>query len=128
MAGTTLAGRIDFPCTWQEFFAAIGGAAEPRARFSPAPLTLRRRFHQPTGIEARERVFLSLRHSGARLVARLNGDALTLAHEAGGVSRADITALLADRNELTIEISPPSPPLPDFPADVLEATLEIRQR
>jgi len=86
---------------------------------------LLRGFHRPTGLQAGDRVLLSLAYAGGKLTARLNGGSLPLHDRPGGSFEADISSQLADHNELAVEIGPPSPALLDSTAPVLVATLEI---
>ena len=123
IGGTSVAGRIDFPCSWRELTAAIPSAAGKPLDWTPA--TLLRRFHRPTGLEAGDRVLLSLAHCGQGLTARLNGAVLELLKRPDGTLEADITGLLADQNELAVDLAPPSPALLDSSTPLLEATLEI---
>lgn len=84
-----------------------------------------RRFGLPTGLEPGDRVLLRLRHSGSRIAARLNTSGLPLTTEPDGIHQSDITGLLSQRNELVVELTPPSPAPSDSTATVLKATLEI---
>ena len=123
IGGTSASGRIDFPSTWRQLVSAAASAGrEPTDRNS---ITLRRRFHRPTGLETGDRVVLSLAHSGKGLTARLNGAELALLAQSGGSLEAEITSSLADHNELAVELAPPSTAPLDSAASVLEATLEI---
>ena len=119
IGGANVSQRIDLPCTWRELFAA---SAEVSGCCS---LTLSRRFHQPTGLQAGDRVLLSLADRGQRLTARLNGADLPFAARPDGTHEADITGILIGHNELAVELVPPSPAPLDGGESALEATLEI---
>jgi hypothetical protein len=95
-------GRIDMPADWA---ATLGADFRGRVRF-------RRSFGRPTGLEPSDRVWLVLERIDARGVVSLNGSPLGETSIDSGPTRFDVTALLAVRNELVIEVE-----LPDWPAD-----------
>ena|SRR5687768_9205729 len=119
--GSGASGRIDFPCTWQQLVDAAGGSIGEGIK-------LARRFNKPTGLEAGDRVLVWLRSPAAKLTAALNGTPLALQDQPDGSWQAEITTLLADRNELTVELAPPSPPLPAVADASLEVELRIEPR
>ena len=118
--GSGASGRIDFPCTWQELVDAAGSTS--------GAIVLTRRFNKPTGLESRDLVWLSFRSPAASLTAALNGTPLALKGQPDGSWQAEITTLLADRNELPVELAPPSPPLPAVADASLEVELRIEPR
>jgi beta-galactosidase/beta-glucuronidase len=87
------AGRIALPCPWAE--SALADFAG-RVRF-------RRRFGYPGRIDADERVWLTFADVSGQAVIRLNGQLLGR-HDGGDPFEFEVTALLATRNELVIEI------------------------
>ena len=98
IAGTQIAGRIEFPCDWSE----IPSPAAVAVRF-------RRYFHLPTGLEPGNQVLIVLRCQAPHLTAQLNGAELALERQSDEAYQADVTRQLAARNELTINLEPPSP-------------------
>jgi hypothetical protein len=123
IAGTNVAGRIDFPCTWRELVSAVASAGRELA--DRDCVTLLRRFHWPTGLASGDRVLLLLVHSGRELTARLNSTELALVARSDESLDAHITGELSDHNELAVDLVLPSPALLDSTAPVLEAILEI---
>jgi hypothetical protein len=88
-------------------------------------VTFRRYFHLPTGLEPGDHVLLVMRHAGPFRSVKLNGTALRFVEQPGGSVRADLTGMLAPRNELTIDLEPPSPAPPHMREAILEVALEI---
>lgn len=91
------AGRIEVPSDWGE---SLGGTFCGRVAYL-------RRFGRPTGLSAADRVELVITRVDARAGVRLNGQALGEIPAGGAAWRCDITARLAPRNELVIEVELP---------------------
>ncbi len=91
-------GRVKLPGSWQSQFGAVAGAV----RF-------RRHFHRPTNLEPHERVVIAFDGIGGTARVWLNGRALDptdrfIAEDAPELLRYEITGLLANANELVVEI------------------------
>jgi len=69
----------------------------------------RRRFNRPTGMESHERVWVIVERIGAGSRVVLNDRPLGGVGEGGAAAEFDITGLLADSNELTLEVEVPQP-------------------
>ena len=68
------------------------------------PLRLRRRFGRPTSVTDSERVDLVITNAAEGIEVLLNGQALSATRSADLQWRADVTRLLAARNELLIVV------------------------
>ena len=88
-------------------------------------VTLRRQFHLPTGLEPGDRVLLVLRWESPFVSAQLNGTDLQIEVRSDGSHQTDVTRQLTARNELAINLAPPSPAPLDSREPILEATLQI---
>jgi hypothetical protein len=88
--------RITLPGRW-----ADGDLANFRGG-----LLFRRRFGYPGRIDDYERVWLTFHNAMAGLQIRLNGECLGKSSGAG-LDEIEVTALLQDRNELTLEVNNP---------------------
>ena len=66
----------------------------------------RRRFGRPTGLEQGERVYLVIERAGGMGRVTLNGVPLDFGASDGSGLQQDVTALLNERNELTIAVVP----------------------
>ncbi|MGH8245145.1 MAG: hypothetical protein ACREUU_01790 [Gammaproteobacteria bacterium] len=117
IGGTSIAGRIEFPCSWRQLCDAAGSQADA--------IRLTRRFNKPTGLQQRDSVLLSFRYCGAILTAQLNGASLSLRDGPDGSQHAEVTSQLADRNELIVEFAPPSPALLATDDCCLDVELQI---
>jgi hypothetical protein len=80
------------PCRWAE-----GGLVDFRGRVS-----FRRKFGYPGRIDGYERLWLTIGRASGRLRVALNGTPLGASD--GGDCEFEVTALLRQRNELTIEV------------------------
>jgi hypothetical protein len=80
------------PCHWPD-----GGLSDFRGR-----ARFRRRFGYPGRIDAHERVWLTVGVATGRLRVALNGT--LLGEQDGGGCEFDVTPLLRERNELSIEV------------------------
>jgi hypothetical protein len=87
-------GRAKMPADWQSLF---GADFRGRGQF-------RRGFHQPTGVEGSQRVWLSIDAGPAFSIdaVALNGTPLEVAN--ASALRIDITDLLRPHNELVLEL------------------------
>jgi hypothetical protein len=83
--------RMTMPCRW-----ADGGLADFRGR-----VRFRRRFRYPGRIDAHERVWLTIGPASGRLRIALNGT--PLGQQDNGGCEFEVTSLLRERNELSIE-------------------------
>ena len=90
-------GRMEMPADWAE---TLGGDFRGRVRYQ-------RRFGRPTGREPQETVWLVF--EGAHRVASisLNGRLLGKVHGRDMPERFDVTALLNERNEMTVDVELP---------------------
>jgi hypothetical protein len=123
---TQIGGRVEFPCTWFELLtAAMNAGRSALLSEEKASLTLKRRFHRPTGLESGDRVWLDMVSLSPSIRAELNGTPLALIEQSAGFWRAEIVDQLAGRNELTIDLEPPCPAPLDTCEPILEATLQI---
>lgn len=64
----------------------------------------RRAFNRPTGLAPRQAVWLVLERISAQGHASLNGRSLGTIPPGGQAVRFDVAALLAERNELVVEV------------------------
>ncbi len=100
-------GRIAMPSDWS---ATLGPDFRGRVAYH-------RRFGRPTGLGAADRVELVVERVDALGSVRLNGETLGEIPAGGQAWRCDVTARLAPRNELIVEVELPqgadrSPPIP----------------
>jgi hypothetical protein len=108
--------RVHMPTTWQSLFGDTAGTA----RF-------RRRFHRPTNLDPDERVFLVFDGIGGRAEIRLNGRQFSSIDAAACPAGFDVTALLAPRNELTVDVVFDPDKVPGQPGGLwAPVALEIR--
>jgi len=84
--------RMTMPRRWKD-----GGLADFRGR-----VRFRRRFGYPGRIDSYERVWLTVGQASDRVRIALNG--AVLGESEGGGWETDVTALLGERNELTVEV------------------------
>lgn len=106
-------GRIRLPATAEQLPSSGSGAV--------AAVTLRRRFGKPTNLQPEDEVMLVIEQIPSTATASLNGRRLRPeTDEPTAPWHTEITAHLADRNELTLHF-------PTLAADVAlpEARLEI---
>lgn len=91
--GQTGSGKVDVPDV-----RSVPGAGKP--------VTYRRSFNQPTGLESHERVDLVIdRFSGASICVSLNGERID-AGDATFPLRIDVTARLEHSNRLEVQLEP----------------------
>jgi hypothetical protein len=114
LGGELSTTRVTMPARWGEI--GLEGHA--------GVVRFRRRFGQPRHLDDWERVRLVCRGLCGRASWSLNGDEVISSGDGEGVVEAEITPLLRERNELTVELNPGDP-------DQLvweELALEIRCR
>lgn len=112
--------RMEMPATWQTLLAFAGDTP------LPSPARLLRRFGQPTGITASDRLDLVIESSAAACQVELNGQPLGSISPSHQTSCFDVTALLSPRNELTILLQiPPRESAPESACPLLDVRLEI---
>ncbi len=90
--------RMTMPCRWNE-----GGLIDFAGR-----VRFRRRFGYPGRIDSDERVWLTLAGADAIAEVSLNGRFLGRHEGAEEPFEFDVTILLQDRNELTVEVESPT--------------------
>jgi hypothetical protein len=86
------------------------------------PILLRRRFGRPRQLDAHEHVWLTIAGMAGELSISLNGQPLGTAAACSGSAEFEVTHLLHERNEVTIEVRT-APPAADRWGDV---ALEVR--
>ncbi len=86
--------RVFMPASWESIFGEDAGRAE-----------FRRKFNQPTNLEAHERVWIVFDGIGGRGLVRINGDDLGPIDSAALTAEFEITQQLSLHNELTIELA-----------------------
>lgn len=86
-------GRVTMPAEWDELFDRHINQA-----------TFRRLFHQPTNLDARDRVFLVFDGVGGEGEFLLNGQAAGELIESSEPQRFDVTELLQPFSELVVEL------------------------
>ena len=95
-------GQIQMPADWGD---SLGADFRGRVRYS-------RRFGRPTGVQPGQRIDLVVERLDAFGLVLLNGRSLGAVAAGQSGWRADVTHLLAPRNELGVEVE-----LPEEPAD-----------
>lgn len=90
-------GQITMPADWG---ATLGADFRGRVAY-------RRRFGRPTGLTSEDRVDLVITRVDAFGSVQLNGLALGEIADGAGAWRCDVTARLAARNELVVEVELP---------------------
>lgn len=91
-SGIPTTGRIKMPADWRDTFGERAGLVR-----------LSRRFHQPTGLELGDRVWLVFTGIGGEAVVAVDGVTLEPNSEAGEL-RFDITAALRPTNQAVVEL------------------------
>jgi beta-galactosidase/beta-glucuronidase len=108
--------RVHMPATWQSLF----GDAPGRARF-------RRRFNQPTNLDADERVDIVFDGVSGAAEISLNGHSLGTVAGAAFSARFETTALLESANVLLVELAFTPADHPEQPGGLwAPVALEIR--
>ncbi|MFG0333741.1 MAG: hypothetical protein ACF8TS_10295 [Maioricimonas sp. JB049] len=106
------------PASWQELFGTASGTA-----------WFRRHFHQPTGLEPHERVWITLTDVPGEVRLSLNGTAVP--SQPAGASRvvADVTEQLELANRLEVCVTFDPEQAPDAPGGLWQPViLEIHNK
>jgi hypothetical protein len=91
------AGRVRMPCDWGE---SLGSEFRGLVRYT-------RRFHRPTGLGPGQVVWLAIEQVDTWAKAMLNGHLLGELRAETTPARFDVTRLLRDRNQLSVEVELP---------------------